>query len=186
MNGTYVRTAPGQRCCSCGCCLFWYVLLSGVQKTPQTPPTPEKVTYRWLQLSLCVSFLIQGFINTLTLSGYLPDILWGFEEGWCAPLSSDCLGHLLMPITGSLPGRCPSAGPSGCPVPLPGAGSRTGGRAGLALAPLRGSAAGLSCAGCGFRHRDEGSSLKNLKEAKKLCWLWYRCKLGNSFHTNGL
>lgn len=138
------------------------------------------------ELSLCVSFLIQGFINTLTLSGYLPDILWGFEEGWCAPLSSDCLGHLLMPITGSLPGRCPSAGPSGCPVPLPGAGSRTGGRAGLALAPLRGSAAGLSCAGCGFRHRDEGSSLKNLKEAKKLCWLWYRCKLGNSFHTNGL
>jgi len=92
----------------------------------------------------------------------LPDTLWGFEVGWSDLLSSEAPGRLLGPIRGSPPGRCPSAGPLGSPVPPPGARSRTEGRVGLAPAPPQGSAAWLSCAGCGCLHPDEGSSLKNL------------------------
>lgn len=95
---------------------------------------------------------------------HLPGTLWGFGAGWFGPPSSETPGLLSAPRGESLPGRCPSAGPSDSPVPPPGAGSGREGRGGLARAPPRGSAAGLAYAGCGRLHPGGGSFLRNLQE----------------------
>lgn len=97
----------------------------------------------------------------------VPGTLWGSGAGWFGPPSSEAPGPLSAPTGGSRPGRCPSAGPSGCPGPPPGAGSGTAGRAGLAPAPPPGSAAGPSSAGCGCRRPGSDSSQKSLEKRRR-------------------
>lgn len=96
-----------------------------------------------------------------------PDTLWGSGARWFGPPSSEAPGLLWAPRGGSRPGRCPSAGPSGCPGPPPGAGSGTAGRAGRAPAPPRGSAAGPSSAGCGRRRPGSDNSPRNLERRQR-------------------
>lgn len=93
----------------------------------------------------------------------LPGTLWGSVAGWCGPPSSGSPALPSAPIAGSPPARCPSAGPSGCPAPRPAADSGRADRGGPAPAPPRGSAAGLSSAGCERRRPSAGSFQRSLQ-----------------------
>lgn len=107
--------------------------------------------------------VISRFCPFLTECTTLPGTPWGSGAGRCGPPSSGSPALLSGPRAATPPGRCPSAGPSGCPAPPPAAGRGRPGRADPAPDPPRGWAAALACAGCGSLRPGGGSSLRSLE-----------------------